>query len=110
MKNTPRRQKMKKSCSNPVDSKIGDFVVCTYNQLNWVGLVESYDEEFDDFGVSFLYPSGFNKFYYFPEKKDFCHVIAENILGILPTSNLKAGTTRIQYQFNEAELKSIMKL
>ena len=99
-----------KSCSNPVDSKIGDFVVCTYNQLNWVGLVESYDEEFDDFGVSFLYPSGFNKFYYFPEKKDFCHVIAENILGILPTSNLKAGTTRIQYQFNEAELKSIMKL
>ena len=72
--------------------------------------MDSYDEEFGDFGISFLYPSGFCKYYYFPETKDFCHVIIEHILEILPTPNLKAGTTRIQYEFNEAELKNIMQL
>ena len=90
--------------------KNGDFVVSKYNQLKWIGLVESYDDEFDDFGISYLYPPGFCKYYYFPESKDFCHVIPDNILGVLTSPNLKTGTTRIQYEFNEAELKQIMQL
>ena len=88
----------------------GDFIICNYNQVKWVGFVDSYDDEFGDFGISFLYPSGYKKYYYFPEKEDFCHIIKENILGILCSPNIKAGTTRIQYAFDEAELKKIMKI
>ena len=81
----------------------GDFIICNYN-------VDSYDDEFSDFGISFLYPSGYRKYYHFPEKKDFCHIIKEDILGILCSPNIKAGTTRIQYAFDEEALKKIMKI
>ena len=41
----------------------GDFVVCNYNKLKWIGFVDTYDDEFGDFGISFLYPSGYKKYY-----------------------------------------------
>ena len=54
---------------NPiVEPHNGDYIVCKYNETNWVGFVELCDE-FNDFGVSFLYPSGSSRYYYFPEKK-----------------------------------------
>ena len=95
---------------NPiVEPHNGDYIVCKYNETNWVGFVELCDE-FNDFGVSFLYPSGSWRYYYFPEKKYFCYVDMAYILGILSIPTLKAGTTRIQYEFNKTELKNMMEL
>ena len=61
---------------NPiVEPHNGDYIVCKYNETNWVGFVELCDEEFNDFGISFLYPSGSSRYYYFPEKKTFVMLI-----------------------------------
>ncbi|CAL4091999.1 unnamed protein product [Meganyctiphanes norvegica] len=70
--------------------KNGDFVVCKYNHLKWIGFVDSQDDKFEYFGINFLFPSGYCKYNFFPEKKDFCYVIKENILGILTSHNLKS--------------------
>ncbi|CAL4070148.1 unnamed protein product, partial [Meganyctiphanes norvegica] len=100
-----KKDKLTFSSSLICQPKNGDFFVCTYNHLKWIGLVDSYNDKFENFGISFLFPSGYCKYYYFPEMKDFCHVIKENILGILTSPNLKAGTSRIQYKFMDNELK-----
>ena len=46
----------------------------------------------------------------FQKKKNFCYVDMAYILGILSIPTLKAGTTRIQYEFNKTELKNMMEL
>ena len=50
--------------------KPGVYVVCKYDNKVWVAIINSYDEEFDDFKVKFLYPSGYNKYYYYPKIED----------------------------------------
>ena len=40
--------------------KSGDYVICKYDDKVWVAFTSSYDEEFDDFKVKLLYPSGYN--------------------------------------------------
>lgn len=91
-----------------VKPKIGDYVVCSYNDKKWVGFILSYNEEFNDYEVDFLYPSGISEYYHYPEIRDKCHVINEKCLGILDTVTLKAGTRRIQYQFAKAQLTQFM--
>ena len=55
--------------------------------------ITSCDEEFDDFKVKLLYPSGCNKHYCYPEIEDSCHLdkkYLENIGGsILKIRNSK---------------------
>ena len=48
----------------------------------YVGFVESYNEEFDDFLIIFLTLKG-PSFYAFPDKKDNCNIIKEDIIGML---------------------------
>ena len=91
-----------------LNPKCGDYVICKYDDKVWVAFISSYDEEFDDFKVKFLYPSGYNKYYYYPEIEDSCHLDKKNILKILGTPSLKSGTQRIQYCFKTEEIR-IMK-
>ena len=51
--------------------KFGDYVVCKYDDKVSVAFISSYDEEFDDFKVKFLDPSGHNKYYCYLEVEDF---------------------------------------
>lgn len=88
-----------------VNPKVGEYVLCTYNNKKWVGLVLLYSEEFDDFKIDFLHPSGYNTYYHFPQMKDECIVSRDSILHILSTPSLNHGTSRIQYKFTEKELK-----
>ena len=88
--------------------KIGDYIVCSYGSTNWVGLVQEYYEAHDDFKIDFLYPSGCNKYYHFPTKRDICIIPQENVIGIVSTPILNQGT-RIQYKFLEQELKQFIK-
>ena len=90
------------------DVKVGSYVVCIYNGQKYVGIVESYNSEFEDFLINFMTPKGFSKYYTFPEVKDSCNIISEDIIGTLNCPNLKAGTSRVQYEFKDKELKKLM--
>ena len=54
--------------------KSGDYVICKYVDKVWAAFISSYDEEFDDFKVELLYPSGYNKYYCYPKIEDSCHL------------------------------------
>ena len=84
----------------------GNYVICVYDNIKYVGLVLSENEEFDDFEIDFLYPPNANENYYFPQTKDVCFVSSDKVLGILSTPSLKAGTARIQYVFNKKEIRN----
>ena len=88
--------------------KPGNYVVCKYDDKVWVAIINSYNEEFNDFKVKFLYPSGYNKYYYYPEIEDSCHLNIKYIVKILAIPLLKSGTQTIQYCFKTEEIK-IMK-
>ena len=51
-----------------------DYVICKYDDKVWVAFISSYDEEFDDFKVKLLCPSGYDKYYWYPEMEDSCHL------------------------------------
>ena len=38
---------------NSIDIKVGSYVVCMYNGQKFVGFVESYSNEFDDYFINF---------------------------------------------------------
>ena len=54
--------------------KSGDYVSCKYDDKVWVAFISSYDEEFDDSIAKLVYPSGYNKYYSYPEIEDSCHL------------------------------------
>ena len=54
--------------------KSGDYIICKYDGKVCVAFINSYNEEFDDFKVQLLYPSGYNKYYCYPEIEVSCHL------------------------------------
>ena len=67
---------------------LGSFVVASrYGNKLWIVVLEAYEENFN-----FLHPNGINPSYQFPEKKDECHIKAEDVLGLLPPPNLRGGS------------------
>lgn len=86
---------------------LGSYIVCTYNEKKWIGFVESFEEEFNDYKINFLHPSDFRHYYYYPENKDSCYVPMQNIIKILKDPTLRARTSRIQYCFSKEELQII---
>lgn len=91
-----------------IEIKVGSYVVCMYNGQKYIGFVESYNEEFDDFLINFLTPKGPSSFYAFPDKEDSCNIIKEDIIGMLACPELKAGTSRVQYKFINKEITKLM--
>ena len=73
----------------------------------WIGLVNDYEVEFNDFLINFLHPQGFSNQYKFPMFPDRCYVPKENIINVLKTPSLIGGS-RISYSFNEKELQTIV--
>ena len=82
--------------------KINDFVCCTYDKNVWVGMIEEYNEEFEDYIIKFLHPSGVSPSYYFPPRNDICPISVDNILGSV-NATLRPPH-RIQYVFSPEEL------
>ena len=70
-----------------IEIKVGSYVVCIYNGQKYVGFVESYNEEFDDFLINFLTPKG-PSFYAFPDKKDSWNILKEDMIGMLACPGL----------------------
>lgn len=88
-----------------VEVSVGKNVACIYNKQLWIGLVDSYEEEFNDYLINFLYPQGIAMQYRFQNVPDKCYVSQENILGVLKTAKLTGGS-RIVYSFSQEELKA----
>ena len=93
---------------NEVEVNLGNYVACIYNEVLWIGLVETYEEEFNDYLINFLYPQGIAKQYRFQNVPDKCYVPRENILDVLKTAKLTGGS-RIIYSFNQEELNVVKK-
>ena len=88
----------------PGDIPEGSFIVCSYDAQLWVGIVRGIDEEFGDFCVEFLEPSGVKASYGFPSRKDICMVPPENLLGKPLSLPKLTGSTRRRYSFKMEEL------
>lgn len=105
------RQVLKSSISNETinfpNPKCGDYVICHYNDQDWIGFIQSFDAEFDDFRIQFLHPSGKSKYYFYPAVEDACNIAADNIIKVLSIPSLNAGTKRIQYSFPKEEVKDM---
>ncbi|KAL7634811.1 UNVERIFIED_CONTAM: hypothetical protein RMT77_015188 [Armadillidium vulgare] len=98
---------LKRTIHTPGDTvhdavKVGQYVGCVYYKKIWFGIVEEYNEEFDDFFVKFLEPSAtFGiRSYNFPTRKDTGPVPGDSILATMSPPSLKEGT-RLQYIFQE---------
>ena len=92
-----------------VNIDIGTHIVCLYMGSKWIGMINSYSDEFDDYIVNFMQPPGYSKYYVFPSIEDSCPVPKANIISILSNPNLNCGTTRIQYVFDSKELGQYFK-
>lgn len=92
------------------NAKVGQYVGCAYDKKIWFGIVDDYNEEFDDFLVNFLEPSAtFGiRSYNFPTRKDTCSVPADSILAIMSPPSLKGGR-RLEYIFQEEEVSKLFK-
>ena len=75
----------------------GSYVVCFYEGKKFIGIVESYNSEYDDYIINFMTPNKLSSFYTFPEIKDSFSVLSEHIIGILTDPEVKAGTSGLQY-------------
>ena len=84
------------------------YVVIEEGSKKWVGYIDHQDEEFGDYHIRFLHPAGIRTSYYFPNsEKEHCFKSNEDIIGVLPTPNLKSGT-RIQDSFPNTCLRTLM--
>ena len=79
--------------------KSGGYVICKYDDKVWVAFISTYDEEFYNFKVKFLYPSGHNKYYCYSEIEDL--PFGQKIFFKMAATSLKLGTQRIQYCFKQ---------
>ena len=86
---------------------VGNYVVVKYSSKMWVGFVDQKDEEFGDFHIKFLHPSGKNSYAFPPNQREQCFMNNEDIVGILPEPTLNPGT-RICYTFLKERLQALM--
>ena len=85
--------------------KPGEYVSCIYDKQVWFGIVEEYCEEFDDYKLNFLHPSGSSGagLYHYPSIKDSCAVPGHHIITVMSCPTLRGGT-RITYIFPQNEV------
>ena len=86
---------------------IGDYVACNYLGKFWIGIVLDYNEEFEDFDISFLNCRKENR-YFFPEKIDRCWLPLDDIICHLDAPNITPGI-KIIYTFNAKKLAKALK-
>ena len=67
-------------------------------------------QEFGDYDVRFLHPSGVKPAYWFPDdERERCFKTRDQILSVLPNPGLTGGT-RIRYAFLTENVKAAMRL
>lgn len=80
------------------------FIVCAYDTKWWIGIVKDKSDEFEDYLVSFMNPSGEAKQYFWPEREDTCWVEKTNIICTIHSPAITSSSTR-GYAFLSQDLK-----
>ena len=89
--------------------EINSYIVCLYDKVLWVGIIEEICNENNDFYISFLHYIKNNNCYIFPEKKDSCWIMQEDIKYVLSNPQLIVSR-RITYKFNEEDMNFLKTL
>ena len=84
-------------------------MVVKYSSKMWVGFVDEKDEEFGDFYIKFLHPSGGTSYVFPPNQREQCFISKDDIIGVLPEPTLNAGS-RIRYTFLKERLQALMRM
>ena len=66
--------------SEPIVISVNSFVVCLYDDENWIGLIEEVDNDQRDAKIRFMHPKCIARSYFWPVKDDTCWVPDENII------------------------------
>ena len=64
----------------PIVISVNSFVVCLYDDENWIGLIEEVDNDQRDAKIRFMHPKCIARSYFWPVKDDTCWVPDENII------------------------------
>jgi hypothetical protein len=86
------------------DPKVSDFVVCSYDEKYWIGLIDLVDKEHEDVRVKFMHPSYPARSFSWPKKDDVCFVPIVNVACIIGAP--VTGTGR-QYTLDDKDIDTI---
>ena len=88
------------------DIKVMSYIACVYDKKWWVDLVEEVDKDNNDIYVNFIHPFGPSKTFFWPARKDKCHVALSSICMIL---SIPTTTTGRSYSFAPKDLEDVQK-
>lgn len=80
------------------------FLACVYESKWWIGIVKQKSDEFDDYFISFMSPSGRAQKYIWPEKEDTCWIDKTNIICSISSPAATSSSTR-GYSFTNEDLQ-----
>lgn len=80
------------------------YVACQYDRKWWVGMIKEKSNDFDDYLVTFMTPSGLSKQYFWPAKQDTCWIEKANIVCTLQSPDITSTSTR-GYSFSRSDLQ-----
>ena len=86
------------------DPNMSDFIVCSYDEKLWVGLVDVVDKEHDDVQVKFMHPSYPARSFSWPRKDDVCFVPIVNVACIIGAPVTVTGR---QYKLSDEDIATI---
>jgi hypothetical protein len=80
------------------------YIACQYDRKWWVGMVKDKSDDFDDYLVTFMTPSGLSLQYFWPVKQDICWIEKANIVCTLQSPDITSTSTR-GYSFSKSNLQ-----
>ena len=83
-----------------------DYVACRYDNLWWVGVVESINKD-DDIEVKFMHPHGPTRNFRWPEREDKCWIPTNDIICTVELPTTATGRT---YNINEKDFNFIVQM
>ena len=86
------------------DPKVSDFVVCSYDEEYWIGLIDEVDEEHNDVKAKFMHPSYATRSFSWPKRDDTCFVPIVKVACIIGAPMTITGR---QYKLDDKDIKAI---
>ena len=81
------------------DIRISNFVLCTYDDRQWIGMVCDTDSEIDEMKIKFMHPQYPSRSYNWPRRDVFCWVPTVKIITIISAPSVTSSGAR-QYQIS----------
>lgn len=85
------------------------YVACVYDNKWWIGIVKDKSEDYNDYFISFMKPSGEAKQYCWPAEGDNCWIDKSDIICTLPAPNITSSSTR-GFSFSKIDIERIKNL